>query len=63
MIYDKANFYFHSSSFAFFLLLFLPQFLAAFQWKKVAVESRFRLAQMENGTKIEKQWHMCSEKL
>lgn len=44
MIYDKANFYFHFPLF----IVFSPQFLAAFQWKKSPWKVAFALVEMEN---------------
>lgn len=52
MIYDKANFYFHFSSFIVFLLLFCHNSSQLFSAKKSPWKVAFVLVEMENGGKI-----------
>lgn len=49
MIYDKVKFYFHSSPLIVFYYYFST--IPRFSVEKNAVESRFRLVEMENGKK------------
>lgn len=49
MIYDRVKFYFHSSPLIVFYYYFST--IPRFSVEKVAVESRFRLVEMENGKK------------